>query len=119
MRQRILLGAVVIGLLGFVYAMTWAPQPASAGDGVNLKVLSKSLSKKQIKAIMKTLGKAVDKSCDDCHDLEDFSKDSPMKNKAREMMRMTNSINARLKRDKFEKPVNCNTCHRGETKPAK
>lgn len=119
MRQTILWSAIVFGLVGFLYAMTLAPRPASAGDGKNLKVLSKSLSKKRIKTIMKTVSKAVDKSCDECHELEDFSRDTPMKEKAREMFRLTKSINARLKKDGFKEPVNCRTCHRGEAKPKK
>jgi hypothetical protein len=117
MRNKICLAAVAIGILGFVYALTLAPRPAVAGDGKNLKVLSNKLSKKEIKKIMKVVGKSVDKSCDECHDLEDFSKDTPMKKKAREMFKLSNTINARLKKDGFKEPVNCNTCHRGEAKP--
>lgn len=117
MRNTIFAAAAILGALGFVYALTFGPGSAIAGDGKNLQVLSKSLTKKQIKKIMKGIGKAVDKSCDECHDLEDFSKDTDMKKKAREMFRLTGEINARLKKDKFKKQVNCNTCHRGEAKP--
>ena len=117
MRDKILIGAVVFGLLGFIYAMTLAPQTASAGDGKNLQVLPKSMDKKQLKKVMKTISKAVGKSCDECHELEDFSKDTPMKEKAREMFRLADAINARLKKDGYKHPVNCNTCHRGEAKP--
>jgi hypothetical protein len=119
MRSKIYVAAVVIGLLGFIYALTLAPQPAVAGDGKNLKVLDSSLSKKQIKTVMKAISKAVDKSCDECHDLEDFSKDTKMKSKARQMFQLTNKINARLKADKFKTQINCNTCHRGAAKPKK
>lgn len=119
MRTKILFGTTIAGLLAFLYAVTLAPQPASAGAGKNLKVLPASMSKKEIKKVMKSISKAVGKSCDECHDLEDFSKDTKMKKEAREMFRLASSINARLKKDGFKAQVTCNTCHRGKAKPEK
>lgn len=117
MRSKIYAAAAILGLCGFVYAVVVGPSPAAADELKNLQVLPKTLSKKQLKDIMKKVGKAVDKSCDDCHDLEDFSKDTEMKKTAREMFKLTNAINARLKKEKLEGRVTCNTCHRGEAKP--
>lgn len=116
MLNRILLAMSVVALIaiGLVFA---APPAAAAGEAKNLQVLSKDLTKKQLKAIMKNVSKAVGASCDGCHDLEDFSKDSELKKRARSMFRMTNSINAKLKKDGFKKRVKCVTCHAGKAKP--
>jgi hypothetical protein len=118
MRNKMWIGAVALGLAGFLYAMTWAPAPVDAADGKNLKVLPRNLSKKQIKSIMKDVSKAVDKGCDECHDIENFAKDTPMKKKARQMFQMTNTINATLKKQGFKKKeVTCMTCHGGKAVP--
>ena len=117
MTNRILLALIVVGLFAFATALSISPEAEAQGELKNLKVLPKSLSKKEVKKIMKSISKATDKSCDDCHELEDFSKDLPMKKKARQMMRMVNTINAKLKKDGFKKRVKCDTCHRGKAKP--
>lgn len=118
MGNRLFLAAAGLGIAALVLIFAFSPAPAdAAGDGKNLKVLSKDLTKKQIRNIMKEISKAVDKSCDECHDLDDFAKDNDLKKKARDMFRLTNSINARLKKDGFKKRINCRTCHAGEAIP--
>jgi len=112
---------LALSVLAFVATSVTAIMSSAdaAGDGKNLQVLSKDLTKKEIRALMKEVGKAVGKSCDECHDLEDFSKDGDMKKKAREMFKLTNSINSRLKKDGFKKRVKCVTCHAGDAVPKK
>jgi hypothetical protein len=85
---------------------------------VNLKVYPKGTSRDTIKKDMKVLAKAVGKKCDDCHVLPNFDTDTELKEEAREMMRMTNQINAQLKKDGFKDTIGCATCHRGEEKPS-
>ena len=66
---------------------------------------------------------ALGVGCDHCHmedawDLDDLR----AKKAAREMIKLTNEINARLETmdhiDNTEPIVNCTTCHRGFVKPA-
>ena len=68
---------------------------------------------------MKLVSKALGVQCDFCHDLDDFSKDVEHKEVARGMMKMTASINAKLKKDGFKGEVKCITCHAGAEKPKK
>lgn len=119
MQTKIWIGAIALGLAAFIYSLTWAQQPAAASKPKNLQVLSKNLSKKEVKKIMKGISKSVDKGCDDCHDLEDFSKDTKLKKKARSMMRMVGMINGDLRKGGFKGQVSCITCHRGKEKPEK
>jgi hypothetical protein len=69
---------------------------------------------------MKLISKALGVQCDFCHDLDDFSKDGiKQKDIARSMMKMTASINAKLKKDGFKTEVTCVTCHAGSEHPKK
>jgi len=99
----------------------FAPQPsASAAPGKNLKVYPPDTDTVQIKKDMKLVSKALGVQCDFCHDLDDFSKDdNKHKEVARQMMRMTASINGKLKKDGFKAEVSCMTCHNGAEHPKK
>jgi hypothetical protein len=97
----------------------------------NLKILPKDISKQKMDSIMDSYTKALGIGCDFCHvevknfpDSLDYASDTnPMKENAREMMRMTIHINKTYFHfNKNEKPeelkvVNCKTCHRGEPYP--
>jgi Photosynthetic reaction centre cytochrome C subunit len=97
----------------------------------NLKVLPKDISDARLDSIMKTYTVALGVKCNFCHvpvknipDSLDYVSDAdPMKENAREMMRMVIDINkAYFYFDKTVKPeylnvVTCNTCHRGEPIP--
>jgi thioredoxin reductase len=115
MRNKILCGAVFVGLIAIAYAFTLPASPVEAADGKNLKVFPKDTPKAQIKKAMKKIAEALDVQCDHCHDLDDMSKDTEKKEIARGMMKMVNQIN----KDHFEgKPrVACVTCHNGKQKP--
>jgi hypothetical protein len=98
----------------------------------NLKVLPQDISEQKLDSIMESYSKALGVNCSFCHTEVAGFKDSldyivdinPMKENAREMMRMTININKthfyfnKNERPEYLKVVNCKTCHRGEPYPA-
>jgi hypothetical protein len=117
MRNKMLFGAMLAGFLTAGYALTYDAPVADAGGPKNLKVYPKGTKKKAIKKDMKSMAKALGVQCDHCHDMGSMDKDTPMKNKARTMMRMMKSANATLKKNGMKGRVTCNTCHRGKKEP--
>jgi hypothetical protein len=111
-----LAGALALAL---VLTMTTGQPLVEAAAGKNLKIYPKETDVAQIKKDMKLVSKALGVQCDHCHDLEAMDKDSPMKEKARLMMKMVGTINGNLKKDGFKDQVTCNTCHAGKEKPKK
>ena len=98
----------------------------------NLKVLPKDISDAKLDSIMQAYTVAIGVNCNFCHvkiknspdSLLDYVSDAePMKEKARNMMRMTIGINKNyFYFDKNIQPeylnvVHCKTCHRGEPIP--
>jgi hypothetical protein len=97
----------------------------------NLTVLPKDISPQKLDSIMQSYTVALGVSCSFCHVKDNNSPDSinyvsdaePMKDNAREMMRMTIAVNTRyFYFDKTVKPeylnvIHCKTCHRGEPIP--
>lgn len=120
--RSILFALSLTGALGVALALTLTGQPAtvSAAAGKNLKVYPKDTDVAQIKKDMKAISKATGQSCDKCHkSLDELDADTPMKEKARAMMRMVATINGQLKKDGFKDQVTCNTCHAGKPEPRK
>jgi hypothetical protein len=108
MRTHVLLGLIVAGFL--------ATAVGFAEEGPkNLKILPKTMSKADIKKLMKVQAAALGVQCDFCHDTDDFAKDTEKKELARTMMLMTNQIN----KDNFKgkSVVGCITCHNGQKEP--
>ena len=97
----------------------------------NLKILPQDISEQKLDSIMESYSKALGVTCKFCHtevkgfpDSLDYAVDeNPMKENAREMMRMTIYINKthfyfdKNERPEYLKVVNCKTCHRGEPFP--
>jgi hypothetical protein len=88
----------------------------------NIQVL-KGQPAGRILNIMGTFTRALGVRCDFCHVPGEWEKDDKdMKKAARDMVHMTNDINAELKKIQTiaaDKPaVGCSTCHRGQAKPA-
>jgi len=97
----------------------------------NLKILPQDISEQKLDSIMESYTKALGVNCKFCHtevtgfaDSLDFAvDDNPMKENAREMMRMTIYINKtyfyfdKNERPEYLKVINCKTCHRGEPFP--
>ena len=108
MRNHVLLGLIVAGFLAT--AVGFAQEAPK-----NLKILPKTMSKADIKKLMKVQAAALGVQCDFCHDTDDFAKDTEHKELARKMMLMTNQIN----KDNFEGKavVGCITCHNGQKEP--
>jgi tetratricopeptide (TPR) repeat protein len=115
---------------------------ASAGAQIpqtfeNLQVLPKNISRDTLTQIMRGFTQSLGVRCEYCHVPRDgaasqpggpglnllfASDDRDNKKKAREMMRMTDSINTRFlaslpARDVPSTDVTCITCHRGLNKP--
>ena len=102
-----------------------------SGNPKNLKILPQDISEQKLDSIMKSYSKALGVDCKFCHtevkgfaDSLDYAvDDNPMKENAREMMRMTISVNKtyfyfdKNERPEYLKVINCKTCHRGEPFP--
>ncbi len=117
MRQKILSGALLAGVLTLGWAgFVRSPNAYAEDGGKNIKIL-KGMSKADIKKTMKGIATALGVQCDHCHDTDDMSKDTPKKDKAREMMQMAEGINKTY--FKGEKKVMCITCHNGKPEPKK
>lgn len=108
--MRWLIPILIVGLGGAAWA-----------DFKNLKVLPKTISKSELKTIMKAQSKALGVECDYCHDVPDMASDKlPHKETARKMMQMTAAINAQwIKgwKGAEKHQVTCGTCHRGHSSP--
>lgn len=117
MRNKLLLASLLSGLVIGGYALTFSMPIADAGGAKNLKIYPKGTDKAAIKKDMKLMSKALDVDCDFCHDMDAMDKDSDMKNKARDMMKMTAAVNKSLKTSGFKQKVTCMTCHGGKKKP--
>jgi hypothetical protein len=90
--------------------------PAAAPEGFrDLQVLPKDIKKDDLKAIMKGMSAALGVKCTHCHVEREFWKDTDHKKGAREMMKMTEAINAQFLKGKDQ--ITCNTCHRGHDEP--
>ena len=103
---------------------SWPEKPS------NLQVLPKDWPGKRLQPVMIGFTRALGVRCSYCHKGEegkplstyDFASDeNPNKNRAREMLRMLDDINAHLKKIQPSggERVNmwCNTCHRGRPRP--
>ncbi len=115
MRNKILLGVIFSGLLALAFAFA-QPRTANAADDKpkNVKVLT-GMTKPEIKKAMKVIATSLGVQCDFCHDTDDMSKDTPKKERAREMLTMVNEINKGHFGNKGR--VTCMTCHNGSNKP--
>ena len=114
----------------FVWLGVAAVKPKFQKDR-NLKILPKDISDAKLDSIMQTYNIALGVKCNFCHvpvknikDSLDYASDAePMKENARDMMRMVIDINKNnFYFDKTERPeylhtVTCKTCHRGEHFP--
>jgi hypothetical protein len=115
MRNKILLGVFLSGVFVTGYAFFGSSTADAADGGKNLKVLPKSMSKNDIKKLMKKQAEALGVQCDHCHDTDDMSKDTEKKEVARKMMVMVNELNT--KNFGGKQRITCMTCHNGDVKP--
>ena len=108
MRRLVLLSALTLGIGLTTYG--YAQQ-----GGKNLKILPKTMTKPEIKKLMKGIADSLGVQCDHCHDTDDMAKDTPKKLKARDMMTMTATLNKQYFKGKDR--VKCVTCHNGKAEP--
>jgi hypothetical protein len=98
----------------------------------NLKVLPKNTTKKEMDSVMHHFTTALSVRCNFCHQFNqeqkamDFASDAnEHKKTAREMMKMTNKLNAKYFDVKDSKKltarleVTCYTCHNGKAEPGR
>ncbi len=118
-------------IFGFVILLSAIASAQIPDTYTNLKILPKDISKQQLLETMKGFSGALGVRCNFCHDGEegqplstfDFASDEKTnKNKARIMLEMVNTINAKhlSKISEYgEKVTNvsCITCHRGASAP--
>jgi Photosynthetic reaction centre cytochrome C subunit len=97
----------------------------------NLKVLPKDISDEKLDSIMKTFTVALGVDCKFCHEPDkgftinpDYAADvNPMKENAREMMRMVIDINSKyfyfdsIERPEYLHTITCKNCHQGQPIP--
>ena len=117
-----LLAFVIIGVAAVTFPL---------GKERNLKVLPKDISDEKLDSIMKTYTVALGVECKFCHAPEkgfvikiDYAADvNPMKENARDMMRMVIDINSKYfyydstQRREYLNTINCKTCHQGQPLP--
>jgi hypothetical protein len=98
----------------------------------NLQILPKDITKQQMDSVMHHFNESLTVRCNFCHvrndttNKIDFASDAnPHKNKAREMMKLTNKINddyfnvtGEERTISTQLMVTCYTCHHGSTDPA-
>ena len=135
---RSLLPAVCLALATTAFAQAPTPPAGTPPAGqarprgprpapTNLKVLPKDTTGDQINVIMHGYERDLGVECEFCHarnpetKRNDFASDAnPKKDKARVMIKMTETINTQFVSQvnpKPENPVTCGTCHRGVPQP--
>ena len=87
----------------------------------NVKILDIE-SKSEMKKYMKSISKDLGVKCSHCHDMDDKSLDSPEKDIAMEMIKLTRYLNELLNTQsndtlKNKTYVSCWTCHYGKLEP--
>ena len=122
----------IIVTLSFLAFVTLGVAAVKAPQERNLKVLPKDISEEKLDSIMQTYNKALGVKCEFCHvkskvypgtDIDFRSDAEPMKENARDMMRMTIEINTnhfyfnKSIKPEYLNTITCKTCHRGEAFP--
>ncbi len=124
-------GLVALGLLAFSATLASAQAPPGAGQApppmTNLQILPKDAPRQQVIQTMQGFAQGLGVRCEYCHVEEGgrqdmASDDKRTKKVAREMMRLTMDINAKLpvavsKSATDATRVQCATCHRGVAIP--
>jgi nitrate/TMAO reductase-like tetraheme cytochrome c subunit len=110
-------------LLPLVVGLVTTTGGVALAEWKNVQVLPKTMSKDELKALMKAQSKALGVECDFCHDVPDMASDRNEKKQiARKMMQMQNEINEKwIKgwKGAEKNKVSCGTCHQGHEEPPK
>jgi len=105
------------GMIGVVGGVLLLLAPVARANFKNLQVMPKNVAKGALIAQMNAQVIALGKDCTHCHGPKNPAEETPMKEKAREMMRMVNDINAKYPATMNR--ITCWTCHRGKNVPEK
>ncbi|HEY0274435.1 MAG TPA: c-type cytochrome [Chitinophaga sp.] len=122
--------AVIVAFLGTVLLCSLS-LPQDDEKPKNLKVMSKNSTHEQVDSVMHTFKLALGVKCGYCHapqkdnpkKLDFASDDNPRKDIARDMMRMTGTINKKYFAHAQDSlghaivAVSCVTCHNGSPAP--
>jgi hypothetical protein len=122
---------LAFGLLSGLLSLAWMAGDQQISGDRNLKVLPTDISDKKLDSIMHAYNIALGVDCKFCHvpllnipDSLDYASDKePMKENARNMMRMMIHVNKtwfyfdKNQQAEYLNTVHCNTCHRGEIIP--
>jgi Photosynthetic reaction centre cytochrome C subunit len=126
-KKKFIITATLVALVSAGVAAVNAPK----NKFKNLKVLPQDISEEKLDSLMKTYNVALGVKCKFCHvpvqnvtDSLDYASDAePMKENARDMMRMVIDINKtyfnykKIERYEDLHVVTCKTCHQGEAFP--
>lgn len=109
-------------VLRWILFVTLVGGGVARADFKNLQVLPKTISKDDLKALMKAQTKALGVECDFCHETPDMASDkNEAKGVARKMMQMTQLINDKWIKGVVDHPekhlITCGTCHQGHNSP--
>jgi phosphopantetheine adenylyltransferase len=116
---------ITMGLTSLIVFGALASMPQEQEKKMNLKVLPKNLTHKQVEDVMHEWTKALNVRCNFCHERGNNASDAkPEKLMAREMFKMTAKINKKYfkaGKDSLGIVVNsgiaCITCHHGSAHP--
>ncbi len=128
--KKLLFVTVLCGGMIFLQSFT---QKHDDDKPVNLKILPKDISEKELHDVMRNYSRSLGVHCNYCHvakevpgqsrpQMDFASDDKKEKNTAREMMKMTAAINSdhlgkiKTMGDPLEQ-IQCVTCHMGRTTP--
>lgn len=90
----------------------------SAQEIKNQKILSFETKKEMMDYMKKEISASLGVKCSYCHNVRDFASDEKKEKEiTRQMMIMTNVINKNTMTPLAYDPVNCWTCHQGNTDP--
>ncbi|NIG53366.1 c-type cytochrome [Chitinophaga sp. Cy-1792] len=122
LKKSVVVVAAALIAAGSLCSLSLPQQPEGPK---NLKVLPKDISHDQLIAVMHNFNTSLSVKCNFCHapgkddpkKMDFASDDNPHKDIARDMMRMTDSINTNFFKGSATMTVTCYTCHHGDKEP--
>ena len=104
-----------------IYSFLLFSSVLAADSFKNVQILDIE-SRAEMKKYMKSISKDLGVKCSHCHDMDDKSIDTPQKDVAREMIKLTNYLNSLLNNQFIDSTSNktfitCWTCHYGKLEP--
>lgn len=131
MRSLVRIAVIAIVLFAAVTLLQQGSSSAQAPEEPkNLKVLPKTMSRREVIGVMRNFSLALGVRCTECHvskkpgsdsfdDMDFASDEKPAKEAARKMMKMVASVNEQIAQMGLKDPpqVRCVTCHHGVKRP--